>query len=269
MTQILDIADVARRTGLSARALRYYEARGLVAPLRTGSGRRCYGPGELERLHQLLAFKRAGLSLAQIKALFDRRPVNLREMIAVQLDMVDDQVRTLADTRAILASTLSRIDRGEPIDAATFCSLIRHGDTMMTDEAEKWKSVTDRYMSEEAKADFAKSFAQMGNAADYHDMSAKWTDLGGRIKAALPMDPASDEALAFVREWFALLAPFTAVATPAMWEGSQKMYGDMKSWEGQADPGFDHHVLGFIQQAATIAKAAGHDVGPKPAFMNP
>ena len=53
MTQIIDIAEVARTNGLSARALRFYEARGLVKPLRTGSGRRCYGAGELERLTPL------------------------------------------------------------------------------------------------------------------------------------------------------------------------------------------------------------------------
>ncbi|MBY0285383.1 MAG: MerR family transcriptional regulator, partial [Sphingomonas sp.] len=128
MTQIIDIAEVARTTGLSARALRFYEARGLVKPLRTGSGRRCYGAGELERLHQLVALKRAGLSLQQIKALFDKKPIDLRQLVALQLDTLNDQARALSEARTILRTTLSRIDRGEPIDAATFCSLIRTGD---------------------------------------------------------------------------------------------------------------------------------------------
>ncbi len=267
MTQIIDISEVARRTGLTARALRFYEARGLVKPLRTASGRRCYGNGELERLHQLLAFKRAGLSLAQIKTLFDRRPIDLRALIALQLETIEARARSLAEVRRILASTLSRIDRGEPIDAETLCSLIRHGETQMTEEAEKWKEVTDNYMSEQAKADFAASYEKMDPEFSQAETAAKWKDLGSRVKAALPLDPASDEALGFVREWFALLAPFTAVATPAMWEGSQKMYGDMKSWEGRADPGFDHQVVEFIQQATIASKAAGHDVGPMPAFM--
>lgn len=269
MTQIIDIAEVARRTGLSARALRFYEARGLVRPLRTASGRRAYGAGELERLHRLLAFKRAGLSLAQIKALFDRRPVDLREMIALQLELVDDQARALADTRQILSSTLSRIDRGEPIDAETFCSLIRTGDMMMTDDVEKWQKVTDRYMTEEAKADYAEALPRMGTRFDQADYAASWTDLGGRIKAALPLDPASPTALGFVREWFALLAPFTAVATPAMWDGARDLYGRMDEWQGQADPGFDLTVWQFIQSATAAAKAAGHDVGPMPSFAQP
>lgn len=263
MTQIIDIATVARATGISARALRFYEARGLIAPLRTASGRRCYGSGELERLHQLLALKRAGLSLQQIKALFDRRPVNLRAMIALQLEVVDDQARALAATRRILFATLSRIDRGESIDAATFCSLIRHGDTIMTQEAEKWQKVTDRYMSEQAKADFAAKLPEMGDAFSQADYSARWKDLGARIKAAMPMDPDSDQALGFVREWSALLAPFAKLATPAMWQGSQQMYARMDEWEGEADPGFDAQTFAFIQAAATAAKARGIDLGLK------
>lgn len=264
MMQIIDIAEVSRATGLSARALRFYEARGLIRPLRTGSGRRAYGAGELERLHQLIALKRAGLSLQQIKALFDRKAIDLRALIALQLETLDDQAHALGEARAILRTTLSRIDRGEPIDAATFCSLIRTGDMMMSDEAQKWQKVTDRFMSEQAKTDFAAKRAEMGDAfgETYADTAAKWKDLGGRIKAALPMDPASDQAQAFVREWGALLEPFARVATPAMMEGSRQLYANMDKWEGEADPGFDHQVFQFIQQAAAIAKAKG--VNPIP-----
>ena len=59
MAESLDIAQVARLNGLTSGALRFYEARGLVAPLRSASGRRHYGPAELERLHQVMAMKRA------------------------------------------------------------------------------------------------------------------------------------------------------------------------------------------------------------------
>ena len=262
MTQMLDIADVAAATGLSSRALRFYEARGLVKPLRTASGRRCYGVGELERLHQLIALKRAGLSLHQIKALFDKKPIDLRALLAVQLAILDDQARAVEDARGILRTTLSRIDRGEPIDAATFCSLIRTGDMTMSDEMEKWKGVTDRYFSDEAKADFARTHP-WGSAEESAALGARWRDLGARIKAAMPMDPASAEARGFAREWSALLAPFAAVATPAMWQGSQQMYADMDQWEGQADPGFDAATVRFILQVMTMAKADGEDMSPR------
>jgi DNA-binding transcriptional MerR regulator len=59
----LYIAEVARLTGLTARAVRFYEARGLVTPWRTASGRRYCGSAELEQLHRLMAMKPAGLIL--------------------------------------------------------------------------------------------------------------------------------------------------------------------------------------------------------------
>ena len=86
MDDLIDIREVVRRTGLTSRALRFYEARGLVAPLRTHTGRRLYGPTELERIAQILALKRAGLSLAQIQRLTARRPLDLKRLIDAQLE---------------------------------------------------------------------------------------------------------------------------------------------------------------------------------------
>ncbi len=262
MAESLDIAEVARRTGLTSRALRFYEARGLVDPLRTASGRRHYGPTELARINQIVTLKRAGLSLAQIDRLVRRGVIDLPTLIDAQIAAVAEQVKALSETRALLVTVKSRIERSEPIDVATFCSLIRIGDLEMTDKAQAWRQVTDQYMSEEARADFAAKMPEMAPEFDQAEYSAKWKDLGSRIKAALPLDPSSDAALAFAREWFALLAPFTAVATPAMMEGTRQMYANMDQWQGKsaADPGFDHEVFTFIQAACVAAKSAGNTV---------
>src|SRR5687768_4240533 len=132
MPDSLDIAEVARLTGLTSRALRFYEARGLVTPLRTASGRRHYGPAELERLHQIVAMKRAGLTLAQIHAMTARRRIDLRALVAAQVEVLADRELEIAGARALLEDILSRIERSEPIDVATFCSLIRQGDVTMS-----------------------------------------------------------------------------------------------------------------------------------------
>jgi DNA-binding transcriptional MerR regulator len=53
VTQALTINEAAATTGWSARMLRYVERAGLVAPARSGSGYRLYGPAELQRLRTL------------------------------------------------------------------------------------------------------------------------------------------------------------------------------------------------------------------------
>lgn len=266
MIDSLTIDDVARRTGLSARALRFYEARGLVAPLRTASGRRCFGPGELERVHRIVALKRAGLSLGDIKRLFDRKPVDLIALLTAQLVRLQQQAREVADATALIDSALSRIGRGEPLDAATLCSLIRDGDMTMTEDANRWKAVLDRYYTPEEQAEWKKRMPPETEFGSESEM-AKWRDLSSRIEAALPLDPASIAALGFVREWFALLEPFSRAATPEMWKQSRNLYAHMDEWQGQADAGFSKRVWDFINLATTAQLSAGKDVGPLPAFI--
>src|ERR1051325_20393 len=175
MDDSLDIRDVARRTGLTTRALRFYEARGLLKPLRTYSGRRLYGRGELERIQQILALKRAGLSLAQIGKLTARGNMDLGAIVDAQLKVIEERKAELDEARALLLSVKSRIDRGEPVDAATFCSLIRQGDKIM--EAEDWKKVTDRYFSPEEKAHWAERMKEAPpQDFDQAEYSRKWKD---------------------------------------------------------------------------------------------
>lgn len=242
--EALDISKVVRLTGLSARALRFYEARGLVKPLRTASGRRLYGAGELERINQVVTLKAAGFSLADIGRLLDRRPIDLGRLIGAQLEALDTQATQIAEARRLLLSAKSRVDRGESLDAETLCSLIKTGDSMM--EQEKWAGVADRYMDEEAKADFAKTPYPAG--FDQADYTAKWADLVARIEAALPMDPASPQAQAFYDEWKALLAPFKAIATPAMGRGVTNMYDKIDEWKGDQKPPFSSEVWAFVKQ---------------------
>ena len=248
MADSLDIAKVARLTGLTSRALRFYEAQGLVKPLRSASGRRHYGPAELERLHQIMALKRAGLSLAQIQKLTAGRKLDLRALVAAQLDALDARAKEIKDAKALLAAILSRIDRSEPIDVATFCSLIRQGDMIVTQE--KGAEIRARYMTPEQLEEYKALKDKLAPDFDPKAFKAKWMDLCARVKAALPMDPASAPAQAFLDEWGTLAQPWIEAATPAMREGFRNLYAHFDEWKGEAEPFWDPDVFRFHQEAA-------------------
>jgi len=243
MSDSLDIAEVARLTGLTSRALRFYEARGLVTPLRTASGRRHYGPAELERLHQILAMKRAGLTLAQIQRLAAGRQLDLRSLLEAQIDTLAEREHAIVGARALLEDILSRIDRSEPIDVATFCSLIRQGETTMSQD--KVSELMAQYMSAEQKQAFDRSVAALPADFDNEAHHAKWKDLSDRIKAALPLDPASPQAQAFLGEWDQMIRPFLAVASPEMLEGVKSFHDNIEEWDGEVDSPFDAEVYRF------------------------
>lgn len=67
----LSIGDAARRAGVRASALRYYEAAGILpAPARSG-GRRWYDEAAIQRIDMLRFAQQAGFTLKEIKLLFD------------------------------------------------------------------------------------------------------------------------------------------------------------------------------------------------------
>ena len=80
----LSPAEAARRLGVTQKALRLYESRGLVAPVRSATGWRTYGPAEMARLHQVLALKGLGLPLARIAELMQGRLGTLARVLELQ-----------------------------------------------------------------------------------------------------------------------------------------------------------------------------------------
>jgi MerR family redox-sensitive transcriptional activator SoxR len=65
-SDLLTIGELARRTGLSVSAIRFYEERRLVEPLRTGGNQRRYFRADIRRLSFILIAQKLGLSLGEI-----------------------------------------------------------------------------------------------------------------------------------------------------------------------------------------------------------
>jgi MerR family redox-sensitive transcriptional activator SoxR len=72
----LTIQEVARRSGVAASALRYYEERGLIASLRAGSGHRRYERPVLRRIAFIVFAQKVGLSLAEITVELAKLPLD-------------------------------------------------------------------------------------------------------------------------------------------------------------------------------------------------
>lgn len=68
MYPLLTIGEVAKRTGVAASALRFYEDRGLIRSIRSGTSQRRYHRGVLRRIAFIVFAQKIGLSLEQIGA---------------------------------------------------------------------------------------------------------------------------------------------------------------------------------------------------------
>ncbi len=74
MSKLLTISETARRSGVAASALRYYEERGLISAEREGPGHRRYPRPVLRRIAFIVFAQRVGLSLEEIAAELAKLP---------------------------------------------------------------------------------------------------------------------------------------------------------------------------------------------------
>lgn len=111
----LTISQLARRFGMKASAIRYYEARGVLPQPTRENGQRRYGPDAVRRMEVLEIAKRAGLSLDDARVLLQSAEAGapafeaLRELAA----------RKLPEIQALIARAQTMHDR---LLTATHCS---------------------------------------------------------------------------------------------------------------------------------------------------
>jgi DNA-binding transcriptional MerR regulator len=96
-----DIAEVARRSGVPASTLRFYEDKGLIASAGRRGLRRLFNAGVFERLALIALARAAGFTLDQIASMFspDGRVRIDRAMLAAKADELDHTIRRLRAMR--------------------------------------------------------------------------------------------------------------------------------------------------------------------------
>ncbi len=98
MNRLLTIGDLARRTGLSVSAIRFYEAKGLLSPIRTGGNQRRFLRSDIRRLSFALVAQRLGLSLGEIEAELSRLPLG-RAPTPADWEAISRRIRDRLDER--------------------------------------------------------------------------------------------------------------------------------------------------------------------------
>ena len=107
---MLTITELAREAGVTARAIRFYESKGLLTPRRAGTTR-IYTHRERGRLQLILRGKRLGFSLTDIGeylALYDADPTQ-HDQIVLLLDKVNNRIGELESQKADIDDTLKEL----------------------------------------------------------------------------------------------------------------------------------------------------------------
>lgn len=158
----LTAAQCARRIGLTVRALRIYEAAGLLSPRRTDKNWRLYGPQDLARLTEILTLKRLGMTLEQISRLLRGQSTDLERVLSVQARALQEQLSRVQHSLTLVDSLRTKLAAGDILSTEDLLTLAK--DTSMTDTSpnaiawrryEQMRPRTERQIDPLLYADYA------------------------------------------------------------------------------------------------------------------
>lgn len=116
-------AEAARRLGVSSKALRLYEQRGLVTPLRTDAGWRVYGPEQMARAREIVALRALGFSLAQVARVLTGDATGLEPALAGHQQQLESRLHELASTLDTVRALRSDLAAGRAPSSADLSGL--------------------------------------------------------------------------------------------------------------------------------------------------
>jgi DNA-binding transcriptional MerR regulator len=232
---LLKVGELAKRTGLTVRALHHYDSIGLLRPTgRSESGYRLYNRDDVARLHGIQTLRRMGLPLAEIAQLLDGGAVTLPAILAQQIGTLDRsivQAQALRERLTVMQMILA--GGGQPGIDDWLASL-----SMM--------STFEQYFD---AAELKLIFARWKRSA------AEWPPLVQAIRDAMQrgVPPDSLEAQPLVRRWMDVSARWMN-GDLALLERWGRMLREQPTLPLPA--GMDQALLAYVGQAVQRRMAA-------------
>ena len=241
------IGDLARRSGLTVRALHHYEKLGLLRPsARTQSGYRLYADGDILTLHRILAYQQMGLALKEIGPLLGADAPPLNALLARQIEVAEAELTRQKHLLAMLQRVARRAAAGGAASSDELFALMamrrNYARHFSADEMQRLVDAQDALGDDgvaRAKAEFTALVpalrAEMARGAGprtpaVRALAQRWIALGTGL-------PDDQELRRKGREMFA--------RQPELLEGT----------------GLTLALIDFLDQAVAAEKAATHETG--------
>ncbi|GAB3255662.1 MerR family transcriptional regulator [Chitinimonas naiadis] len=236
----LKIGELAKRTGVTIRALRHYDDIGLLSPSgRSDAGYRLYNQRDVARLYQILALRQLGLPLADIGPLLTGSGMALPSLIDRQFQALDARI---AETVA-LRDRLGRLRT----------TLAQHHEP----ELDEWLSTMERMTMYDKYFTQAEQEELKGRAdqADIRAAEAEWPTLIATAQQLLDAGtpPEGPQVQALATRWRTLVLQFTG-ANAALLPKLHTMYHREDNL--QAQTGLNPALMAYIGRAQAVSRFA-------------
>ncbi|MBD8544874.1 TipAS antibiotic-recognition domain-containing protein [Oxalobacteraceae sp. CFBP 8761] len=186
---LLKIGELAKRTGLTVRALHHYDAIGLLSlSARSDAGYRLYNEADIARLHRILALRRFGLALADIGTTLTRADLSLATVVARQIGLLTEQIQQAKALRSRLSQLQGQLADGQEPDLADWLTTLEH------------MTMYDKYFSQE-------ELTQLPIYTQADDVEPEWQALVAQVQALMDAgtDPGDPQAQVLATQWMAMV----------------------------------------------------------------
>ena len=248
--------EMARRLGVSAKALRVYEAAGLVRAHRTETGWRTYGPAQQARLHQVLVLKRLGLSLKRIGELLAGEMESLDAVLALQQQVLEARQDETARALTLLAAAREKLKREGALSPDDLTQLTRETAMTQTMTDNEWEKTMKPHINRHFTPEEQEAWKARMGEFDQVEITRQWDELfaeGRRLQEI--GDATSAAAMDHAVRWMAQVKTFSG-DNPAMATKAANV-----NLDALADPStapkmpFDLSLMQFVGEAYRNAQA--------------
>jgi DNA-binding transcriptional MerR regulator len=236
------IGQLARRTGVSVRALRHYDEIELLSPAgRTDSGYRWYAAEDIARLHRIKALRQMGFTLTEIRNVLEQSAVSPREL-------VEDHLRQLREHMALeqrlcerLQALARRLSSAESISSEEFLDVI---------EVMNMVEKNERYYTPEQLA-WLRERAETVGEERIRAVESEWPELIAEVRAEMERgtDPRGERVQRLAARWQELIREFSG-GNAGIEASLQTMYANES--EVRARSGIDPDLAAYIGKAMTV-----------------
>jgi DNA-binding transcriptional MerR regulator len=236
----LRIGELAQRSGVSAKALRLYEQRGLIRPsAHSQAGYRLYDTDALQRLMRVLVLKRSGFSLAEIARLLGREPDLAANVLTTRIRQLEHEVAGKAHALQALREVAQRMQSSSQLTTDELLESIT-----MTNKLEVNFSAAER----EALRQRAEQLGPHG----MEEAQRAWPELIANVRSAMQRNVEPEDAAVqeLARRWYTLVQAFTGGDA-----GVARKLGDAYTNQPQAmtAQGLDAAMFAYIGKAMAAA----------------
>lgn len=244
MTKYWTIKEFSKLTGITVRALQYYDEKDILNPHhRSDTGYRFYSGEDLKVIQKISVLKYIGFNLNQIKTILVTNQLDWLSSLNLQAKIIQDNIVKLNQGLALIKHSIDLYSKNNEIEWQSIAKMLEVFKMTHDNIIKEWSE--RNFSANEIKFSAERSLLQ--NKAECDEL---WLKLFAETKSLITKDPSSSEAQILAQKWINS-ANSQHAENPKL---NKKMWELMKSGDipDGLIPGYEQTIVLFIDKAIEI-----------------